>query len=41
MIETGVSCFANGWPDHFERDLEDILAHHCTYLASSACTFTK
>lgn len=32
MIETGVSCFANGWPDHFERDLEDILAHHCTYI---------
>lgn len=32
MIETGVSYFANGWPHHFERDLEDILAHHCSYI---------
>lgn len=30
--ETGVSYFANGWLHHFERDLEDILAHHCTYI---------
>ena len=32
MIETGVSYFANGWLHHFERDLEDILAHNCTYI---------
>jgi hypothetical protein len=32
MIETGVSYFASGWPHHFERDLEDIQAHHCTYV---------
>jgi hypothetical protein len=32
MIETGISYFANGWPHHFERDLEDILAHGCTYI---------
>jgi hypothetical protein len=32
MIETGVSYVANGWPHHFERDLEDIQAHHCTYV---------
>lgn len=32
MIETGVSYSANGWLHHFERDLEDILAHHCTYI---------
>jgi len=32
MIETGVSYFANGWPHHFERDIEDILAHNCTYI---------
>jgi hypothetical protein len=31
-LETGVSYFANGWLHHFERDLEDILAHHCTYI---------
>ncbi len=31
-IETGVSYFANGWLHHFERDLADILAHHCTYI---------
>ena len=30
--ETGVSYFANGWPHHFESDLEDILAHNCTYI---------
>jgi len=30
--ETGVSYFANGWLHHFERDLEDILARHCTYI---------
>lgn len=30
--ETGVSYFANGWLHHFERDLEDILAHNCTYI---------
>ena len=35
MIETGVSYFANGWLHHFERDLEDILAHHCTYIVHS------
>ncbi|MEO5886696.1 MAG: hypothetical protein ABIQ77_03450, partial [Anaerolineales bacterium] len=35
MIETGVSYFANGWPHHFERDLEDIRAHHCTYIVHS------
>jgi hypothetical protein len=32
MIETGVSYFANGWKHHFERDLEDIRAHYCTYI---------
>ena len=32
MIETGISYFASGWPHHFERDLEDILAHNCTYI---------
>lgn len=32
MIETGVSYFASGWPHHFEQDLEDILAHHCSYI---------
>lgn len=32
VIETGVSYFANGWPHHFERDLEDIMAHNCTYI---------
>lgn len=32
MIQTGVSYFANGWPHHFMRDLEDILAHHCSYI---------
>ena len=32
MIETGISYFANGWPHHFERDLEDIRAHNCTYI---------
>lgn len=32
MIETGVSYFANGWPHHFKNDLEDIFAHHCTYI---------
>ena len=32
MIETGVSYSANGWLHHFERDLEDIRAHHCTYI---------
>jgi hypothetical protein len=31
-LQTGVSYFANGWLHHFERDLEDILAHHCTYI---------
>lgn len=29
---TGVSYFANGWLHHFESDIEDILAHHCTYV---------
>ncbi|MBK9603028.1 MAG: hypothetical protein IPO36_14490 [Anaerolineales bacterium] len=33
--ETGVSYFANGWPHHFKRDLDDILAHHCTYIVHS------
>ena len=32
MIQTGISYFSNGWPHHFERDLEDILAHACTYI---------
>jgi len=32
MIETGISYFANGWPHHFERDLEDIQTHGCTYI---------
>lgn len=31
-LETGVSYFSNSWLHHFERDLEDILAHHCTYV---------
>jgi hypothetical protein len=31
-LQTGVSYFANGWPHHFERDLDDIRAHHCTYI---------
>jgi hypothetical protein len=34
-VETGVSYFANGWPHHFERDLEDIRAHHCSYIVHS------
>jgi hypothetical protein len=32
MTETGVFYFANGWLHHFERDLEDILAYHCTCI---------
>ena len=32
MIETGVSYSANDWLHHFEHDLEDIHAHHCTYI---------
>jgi len=32
MIQTGVSYFANGWPHHLERDLDDIRAHHCSYI---------
>lgn len=31
-IETGVSYFANRWPGHFARDLDDIIAHGCTYI---------
>ena len=30
--ETGVSYFANGWPHHFERDLDDIRVHNFTYI---------
>lgn len=30
--QTGVSYFANGWPHHFERDLDDMLAHGVTYV---------
>lgn len=36
MIETGVSYFANGWPHNFERDLDDIRTHNCTYIVHCA-----
>ena len=30
--KTGVSYFGNQNPAHFRRDLEDIIAHHCSFL---------
>lgn len=31
-IETGISYSGNRYPEHFKRDLEDIVAHGCTYV---------
>jgi len=31
-MKTGVSYFGNRFLKHFLRDLEDIKAHHCTYI---------
>lgn len=31
-METGISYSGNRYPEHFKRDLEDIVAHGCTYV---------
>ncbi|MFQ5649490.1 MAG: hypothetical protein ACE5IY_06070 [bacterium] len=31
-VKTGISYFGNRNPDHFKRDLEEILRHSCTYV---------
>lgn len=31
-IDTGVSYMANRWPEHFGRDLEEMIAHGCSYV---------
>lgn len=32
MVEAGVSYFSSRTPRHFQADLDDMLAHHCSYV---------